>query len=101
MPKKSEGLEAWKKRRRDFQESGLNRREYCKKAGIKESTLDYWFSKIRKIEQNNGFVEVHPAPKQLPQAGLVVTVGKFRVEINGAEGVVLLCDTLKALDSMT
>ncbi len=60
MTMKSKKLEAWKKRWHDFQKSGLSRKAYCSKTGIKESTLDYWFSRIRKLEKNHGFVEVHP-----------------------------------------
>jgi hypothetical protein len=100
MTKKSEKLEAWKKRRLDFKKSDLSRRAYCKKAGIKESTLDYWFSRIRKIEKTNGFVEIHPAAVQSPVADLVVTAGKYRIEVNGSTGVSLLVQTLKVLESL-
>lgn len=100
MAKKSGKLEAWKKRRRDFQTSGLSRRAYCEKNKIKESTLDYWFSRIRKIEKNHGFIEVHPPAGNTSTAELVVTAGKYRIEINGSAGVSLLVQTLKALESM-
>ncbi len=100
MTKKSGKLETWKKRRREFQRSGLSRRAYCEKTGIKESTLDYWFSRIRKLEKNSGFVEVHPAAVQTPTVDLVVTTSKYRIEVNGSTGVALLGETLKALESM-
>ncbi len=100
MPKKSEGLEAWKKRKRDFRESGLSRRAYCQKVGIKESTLDYWFSRIRKLDKKDGFVEVHPTSVHQPHADLIVTTGKYRVEVSGSTGVAMLRETLNALESM-
>ena len=97
---KSEKLEAWKKRRRDFQKSGLSRKAYCERTGIKESTLDYWFSRIRKLERTNGLVEIHPVAVQTPIADLVVTKGKYRIEVNGSTGVALLAETLKALETL-
>ncbi len=100
MTKKSEKLEAWKKRRVDFKKSGLSRRAYCEKAKIRESTLDYWFSRIRKLEKNRGLVEIHPAAAvQTPGANLVVTTGKYRIEVNGSTGISLLVQTLKALEN--
>lgn len=100
MATKSERLEMWKKWRLDFQRSGLSRGAYCEKNKLKESTLDYWFSRIRKIEKTKGFVEIHPAAAQAPSADLIVTMGEYRIEINGSAGAAILGQTLKALESI-
>ncbi len=100
MTKRCGKLEVWKKRRRDFQTSGLSRRAYCEKNKIKESTLDYWFSRIRKIEKTKGFIEIHSTAAQTPAVNVVITTGKYRIEINGSAGVALLGQTLKALESV-
>jgi hypothetical protein len=100
MTKRSGKLEVWKKRRRDFQTSGLSRRAYCEKNKIKESTLDYWFSRIRKLETNRGFVEINPNGMQSPVVDLVITFGKYRIEVNGSTGISLLSQALKALEGV-
>ena len=99
MQRKNGGLAAWKARQRDFQKSGMTRRAYCEKNGIKLSTLDYWFSRIRKAEETHALVEIKPAPLQAANAAITVTMGRFRVEINDVAAVGALVQTLKALES--
>ncbi len=96
----NERLEIWKERRREFQKSGMTRKGYCEKNGIKESTFDYWFSRIRKLEKSQRFVEIHPEAAGNTTAALVVTVGRFRIELQDSGAVQILATVVKALESV-
>ncbi len=93
-------LKIWKKKHQEFRKSGMTRRAYCQKIGVKESTLDYWFSRIRKLGKAQGFVEVHPLPTGTRTATMVVTTGRFRIELSDPATVVMLTEVVKALESL-
>ena len=98
MQEKNRGL--WETRLRDFQKSGMTRRAYCEKNGIKLSTLDYWFARVRKAEETRALVEIKPGPLRAASACVAVTTGRFRVEINDVAAIETLLQTLKALESL-
>ena len=100
MQTKNERLESWKERRCEFYRSGMTRKAYCQRHKIKESTLDYWFSRIRKLEKAHGFVEVKPISPGVENTAIVVVAGRFRIEIKEPVAVQLLADTVRALESI-
>ncbi len=100
MRKSNGKLETWKARRREFEASGLTRRAYCQRNGIKVSTLDYWFSRLRKGQRTRGLVEIGCIATQSVKAMIVVQVGKFRVEINDPAAMQILAETVKTLGSL-
>ena len=100
MQTKIERLESWKEKRREFQQSGMTRKAYCQKHRIKESTLDYWFSRIRKLEKAHGFVEVKPISPGVGSTSIVVVAGRFRIELKEPVAIQMLADTVRALESI-
>ncbi len=100
MQPKDERLAIWKVKRHEFQKSGMSRRSWCERNGIKPSTLDYWLARIRKSEKDHGLVEIQPTVAQTNPSCLVVKVGRFLIEIQDGSAVALLAETVKALESL-
>jgi hypothetical protein len=99
MSLKNEKLELWKEKRREFEKSGLTRKAFCQKNRIKESTLDYWFSRIRKLQKGQGLVEVkHDSIPNTNRSLLAVVIGKYRIEISNFVEPRFLIDVIKALE---
>ena len=96
-----EKLELWKRRRQEFRRSGLTRRAFCARHRLKVSTLDYWFSRIRRVEGSHGLIEVKPQAIPAVKSCLeVVVAGKYRVEIRHGFDRQLLGELIKALESL-
>lgn len=38
----------------EYQDSGLGQREFCRKTGIKRSTLRYWLDRVKDYQVGNG-----------------------------------------------
>ncbi len=65
MQTKSKRFGFWKEKSLDFMKSGMTQRAYCEKNKVKESSLDYCLSWIRKKEKVQGFVEDKPAAARM------------------------------------
>ena len=97
----SEKLELWKRRRQEFRKSGLTRRAYCARHHLKMSTLDYWFSRIRRVEGSHGLVELKlPAMSAVKSCLEVVVAEKYRIEIRHGFDSQLFAELIKALESL-
>jgi hypothetical protein len=88
----------WRQRRREYLQSGLSRKAFCERHGIKKTTLDYWFARTREPEKAKGFVELRPEPTGRPNTPLAVVVAdKYRIEIADGFDHGLLAEILAAL----
>ena len=95
-----EKLELWKRRRKQFQKSGLTRKAFCSKNRLKISTLDYWFARIGDLERAQGLMELKP--KGIPVVNgcfELVIAGRYRIEVRQGFDVQLFRELLKALES--
>ena len=91
-------LALWRHRRRDYEQSGLSRKAFCGRHGIKKTTLDYWFARTREPEKTKGFVEVRPEFASRPNTPLAVVVAdKYRIEIADGFDHRLLAEIVAAL----
>ena len=94
----NDNLKSWRQRMREFQKSGLSRRAFCEKNGIKKSSLDYWFRRLGKRVKLTGLVEVKPS---LPPSLLAVMIaGRYRIEVHGPVDRALFCEVVHALESL-
>jgi hypothetical protein len=92
----------WQPHIKNLKSSGLSRRDYCEKNGLKLSTLDYWcrkpgLYKSRKRENNN---KVPWIPLQIGDSeacGIHLRVGKITIEIKPGFDSALLTDLLRTL----
>jgi hypothetical protein len=95
----------WQRHIKNLKSSGLSRRKYCEKNGLRLSTLDYWFRRLgfyknRKSESNN---EVPWIPLQISDteaSGIHLHVGKITIEIKPGFDSVLLADLLRTLGAL-
>ena len=96
-----EKLELWKRRRQEFRKSGLTRRAFCVRHRLKMSTLDYWFSRIRRVENAHGLVELKPQAIPAVKSCLEVLVAeKYRIEVRNGFDSQLFGELIKALESL-
>lgn len=79
----NEKMAFWRKTIREYQKSGLSRRAFSAQKQISKPSLDYWFTKIRKLERPSGLVEVKRSVGNLnpPTASLQVVVGTYRIKV--------------------
>jgi hypothetical protein len=98
---KAKKLQLWKRRRQEFQKSGLTRRAFCAKKRLKLSTLDYWFSRIRDAERSQGLVELKAQRVPAVNSSLeLVVADRYRLEIQPGFDVVLFGELIKALENI-
>jgi hypothetical protein len=98
---RSEKLELWKRRRQEFRKSGLTRTAFCARHRLKISTLDYWFSRVRRDENAHGLVELKPQTIPGVKSCLeVVVTERYRIEIRHGFDRQLLGELIKALESL-
>ena len=97
----NDNLKFWRQRLREFQKSGLNRRAFCEKNGIKKSSLDYWFRRLGKQVKLTGLVELKPSLPPSPMGLLAVTIAsRYRIEVHGPVDRALFCEVVQALESL-
>jgi hypothetical protein len=97
----NDNLKLWRQRLREFQKSGLSRRAFCEKNGIKKSSLDYWFRRLGKQVKLTGLVEVKPSLPPSPRSLLAVMIaGRYRIEVHGPVDRALFCEVVHALESL-
>jgi hypothetical protein len=101
MQPKEGKLTVWEQRRQRYLKSGLSRKAFCAKHGLKRSTLDYWFCRIGKLQKGPGLVEVKPG--QISSANSCLTLiaaERYRIEIRKGFDRQLLTEVLQALGSL-
>ena len=97
----SEQRAIWKKRIEEFRNSGLSRRAYCEKNGITKSTLDYWFTRINKLQKTEGLVELKTDDSPELKSPLTVRVGaRYQIEVQSDFDPYVLCKVVKALETI-
>lgn len=57
-------VQKWKDHIENYRRSGLNQPDFCKKHGLKLSTLGYWITYFNRQHKANNFVEVKVKPVQ-------------------------------------
>jgi hypothetical protein len=91
----------WKQQLQDYRKSGLSRREFSKQIGVKKTTLDYWFSRIRKEKRAKQLVEVNPASIPISNYSLqIIVADKYRIEVNTGFDPHLLGAIVKTLETI-
>jgi len=100
MQSEIERLESWKANHREFRESGMSRKAFCEKNGIKKSTLDYWFTRIRKLEGGRELVEIRPRPAGTGGWMMAVSFDRYRIEFTDVTAVQILAQVVKALENV-
>jgi hypothetical protein len=97
MQSKSERLESWKERYSEFLKSGMTRKAFCEKNEIKESTLDYWFCRIRKLQKSEELVEIRPRSAGTGGCIMAVSFDRYRIELTDLAAVQILAQAVEAL----
>lgn len=91
----------WERRRAQYRNSGLSRREFCEKHHLKRSTLDYWFCRLGRQEKECGLIELNPALMALPAPSVVLSIGQdCRIEIRAGFDPQLLAEVVRALGGL-
>ena len=91
----------WKKRYEEFRHNGITRKEYCEKNGITKSTLDYWFTRIGKLQKAEGLVELKIENPPASNSSLTVIVGsKYQIELQSDFDPHVFCEVVKALETL-
>ena len=94
-------LELWKRWRQEFRKSGLTRRAFCARHRLEISTLDYWFSRIRRVESAQGLVELKPQAIPAVKSCLeVVVADRYRIQIRHGFDSQLFAELIKTLESL-
>jgi hypothetical protein len=94
-------LASWRRTVEEFHRSGLSRREFCERKGIKKSSLDYWFKKVRQAAVESALVEVKVAAAPSPSAALEVSVaGRYRVHVHSGFDSELFAQVVRVLESL-
>jgi transposase-like protein len=92
-------LAFWRRIAEQYERSGLSRRAFCERKGIKKSSLDYWRRRVGEVQP--AFVEVKVAERPVPQAVLQVLVGeKYRIQVHGAFDSELFTHVVRTLESL-
>ncbi len=101
MPQKDAKITVWEQRREQYRKSGLSRKAFCTKHGLKLSTLDYWFCRLGKQEKESGLVELDRRSIAPAMPGLVVSVGQdYRIELRRGFDPQLLAEVIQALGQL-
>jgi len=99
---KNDKLTFWKRKLREYQKSGLSRKDFSRQIGFNKSTLDYWFARISKEKKTGGLVELKPTSMPILKFPLnVVVADKYRIELHGGFDPILFAEVMKALESLT
>ena len=87
----------------DFYASGLTQREYITQKGVKLCTLQYWKSRVKKIEDStetssrNRFIEITPSKNSV--AVVEILVGAFRISFSSLPPTSWLNDFISSLSN--
>jgi hypothetical protein len=92
----------WQRHIKNLKSSGLSRRGYCEKNGLKLSTLDYWCRRLGFCKKRNTEVRNEAAwiPLQIgdnEDSRIHLRVGKITIEIKRGFDSALLADLLHTL----
>jgi hypothetical protein len=49
---------------KDYRESGMTQKEFCRESGMGITKLNYWISKSREASAPTGFVPISSAPRK-------------------------------------
>jgi hypothetical protein len=95
----------WQRHIKNLKSSGLSRREYCEKNGLKLSTLDYWSYglSVHKKRDNKGSSKTTWIPLRIGDteaSGIDLHVGKVTIEIKPGFDSALLTDLLRTLSAI-
>ena len=73
----------WEAKISEWEKSGLSREKFFQKEGLNRSTAGYWFRKLQRKGDGEGFVEITSTEvKSVSRESLKVTVrGKYTIEI--------------------
>lgn len=97
----SEKQAFWRSKLQEYRQSGLGRREFCKRHRLKTTTMDYWFRRLGKPGGSQGLVELKVATLQAPMGVLEVLVaGRYRVAVHHGFDSQLLGEVVKALETL-
>ena len=100
--KPDDKLAFWRQKVEQHRSSGLSRREFCQRNGINKSSLDYWFTRIRKAEKNSPeWVELKGvAAPSLGSPLAVLVAGRYCIQIRSGFDPHLFAKVVKALESL-
>jgi hypothetical protein len=92
----------WQQHIENLKSSGLSRRGYCEKNGLKLSTLDYWYRRLGFYKKRNNEIsnEASWIPLRIGDneaSGIHLRVGKITIEIKSGFDSALLMDLLRTL----
>ena len=101
MQLKNRKLTVWEQRRQRYLKSGLSRKAFCTKHGLKRSTLDCWFCRLGKLQKNAGLVEAKPGQISSVNSCLtLIAAERYRIEIRTGFDPQLLAEVVRALGSL-
>jgi hypothetical protein len=101
MQSKNGRLTVWEQRRQRYLKSGLSRKAFCTKNGLKRSTLDYWFCRLGKLQKGPLLVEVKPGQiSSVSNCLTLIAAERYRIEIGKGFDHQLLAEVLQALESL-
>ncbi len=100
-----ENAARWQRHIKNLKSSGLTRRKYCEKNGLKLSTLDYWSYGLgaHKKRDNKGGNKTTWIPLRIGESqasGIDLQVGKVTIEIKPGFDSALLTDLLRTLGAL-
>ncbi len=92
----------WRQKLQEYRESGLSRKAFCERAGVRRSTLDSWFTRIAKAQRAEGLVELMPVslPAVVTPTLPVVVAGRYRIEVQRGFDPQLLAQVACALETL-
>ena len=99
-----EKQQLWKKRIKNYEESGLSGRKWCEQQGVLPSKFCYWKRKLgnqRKktaVTENWASLVVEDSPKN--ETILTIRIGTIEIEVKPGYDALLLQDVVRTLMSL-
>ena len=101
----------WKSRVKEYRQSKMTAREWCKKQGLAESALSYWITKLNKEQkpplsqtdiQTTSWLSINVVNEEdkSKQTSINVKVGTASIELKRGFDQKLLLDIIEALQSL-
>jgi hypothetical protein len=94
----------WQQHIEAIKSSGLTRRAYCERNGLKTSTLDYWYRRLSPIQKeesegnNAGWIPLQISGDEI--SAIDLHVGRIKIAVKPGFDPVLLNELLRALGAL-
>lgn len=97
-----EKREYWTERVAAFRDSGLSLLEWCAMNSTSPATLQYWIRKsaVAVVAPSHSWMPVAVIDRETPSANLAIKVGNLTIEVHQDTDMTLLCDVVRALQSV-